>query len=190
MNLLTATSQAPGLLRSGSAAPTEEQRLVHEARTVYFALDGVIADLGRAAAAAEVSLAEYRQLPAVYLDLPVFADTRDALARTAALGYALACVIDPLTAVTAEQGDRLRWLQRHYPALPLQQVSTAPEAWGETGDVLVDAGGTASALAANFRGLVTPYRGRWNEVLDSLRKAAAVGTASASAEPILLRKLV
>jgi len=165
--------QGPSLLRPllGGSAVAAEARRVSGERTAYFALDGVLADVARAALGAEVSLREYRQLPGLYLELPTFPDTRDALKRTADMGYAAVAVVVAETENQADDGDRLRWVQRHHPELTVQRAPSVRQPWGTAADLLVDARG-AESLSAGFQGQVVTYEGRWNLVLDALRNAA------------------
>ena len=175
-------SQGSSLLRPlfGAGVATAEARLVSQSRTLFLALDGVLADVARAALAAEVSLREYRQLPGLYVGLPSFPDARDALKRTMDMGYDLVAVVMTESENQSDDQDRLRWLQRQHPELAVQRAPTVPAPWGTPADVLVDARG-AAALAAGFQGQVVAYDGRWNTVLDALRKAA-VATAEAVAD--------
>lgn len=175
-------SQGSGLLRPLLAAgvAAAETRLVSEPRSLFLALDGVLADIARAASAAEVSLREYRQLPGLYAGLPSFPDARDALKRAMDMGYDLVAVVMAESENQIDDHDRLRWLQRHHAELAVQRAPAVPAPWGKPADVLVDARG-AAALAVGFQGLVVAYDGRWNTVLEALR-TAAVATAEAAAD--------
>ncbi len=178
-------SQGHSLLRPlfGNSVAAVEARLVSQPRTAYFALDGVLADVARAALGAEVSLREYRQLPGLYINLPTFPDAQDALKRTADMGYSTVAVAVAVALAESEHhsddSERLHWVQRHHPELIVLRAPAVPQPWGAVADVLVDARG-AESLSAGFQGQVVTYDGRWNTVLDAMRKAAVASGAAAA----------
>jgi hypothetical protein len=167
----TSLLQAASAQITGAANPlasAAEVPRVQGVRTVYLALEGGLADIPRAAAAAEVSVPEYRAMPGLYELLPDFSDTRDAVTRIAAMGYQLCVLLPP---ADADATARERWRQRHYAQLPTAPLSSAAP-WGESVDLLVDSRGPAGPAAAVFRGQALRYAGRWEPVLEALRQAA------------------